>query len=113
MLRPLALRFPQDSALQFDLGLTLFRSGNYAAAVSAFENSLAADPDNAAAHFQLKQCFQHLQRVPEARREEAIGQYLAEDRLFPLLVPPYLRAHPDIRQAAQPIPEHLLRASQR
>jgi tetratricopeptide (TPR) repeat protein len=109
LLRPLALLFPQDSALQFDLGLTLFRSGNYAAAVTAFENSLAADPDNAAAHFQLKQCFQHLQRVPEARREEAIGQYLAEDRLFPLLVPPYLLAHPHIRQAAQPIPEHLLR----
>ena len=108
LLRPLALRFPQDGALQFDLGLTLFRSGDYRAAVNAFQNSLAADPDNPAAHFQLKQCFQHLQRVPEARREEAIGQYLAEDRLASLLVPPYLRAHPDARQSAQPIPEHRL-----
>jgi hypothetical protein len=113
LLRPLALRFPQDGALQFDLGLTLFRSGNYQAAVLAFENSLAADPDNAAAHFQLKQCFQHLQRVPEARREEALGQYLAEDHLLPLLVPPYLRAHPDLQQAAQPIPEHRLRPEPR
>ena len=109
LLRPLALRFPQDGALQFDLGLTLFRSGDYRAAVTAFENSLAADPDNAAAHFQLKQCFQHLQRVPEARREEVIGQYLAEDRLFSTLAPPYLHAHPDIRQTALPIPEHRLR----
>lgn len=109
LLRPLAQRFPQDGALQFDLGLTLFRSGDDLAAVIAFQNSLAADPDNAAAHFQLKQCFQHLQRVPEARREEAIGQYLAEDHFMSLLVPPYLNAHPDIRQAAQPIPEHRLR----
>lgn len=113
LLRPLALRFPQDSALQFDLGLTLFRSGDYPGAVAAFQNSLAADPDNAAAHFQLKQCFQHLQRVPEARREEAIGQYLAEDQLASLLVPPYLRAHPDIRQMARPIPEHRMRSGQR
>ena len=109
LLRPLAQRFPQDGALQFDLGLTLFRAGDYLTAVAAFESSLAADPDNAAAHFQLKQCFQHLQRVPEARREEAVGQYLAEDRLFPLLVPPYLSAHPDLRKLAQPIPEHPLR----
>ena len=113
LLRPLALQFPQDGALQFDLGLTLFRSGDYRAAVSAFENSLAADPDNAAAHFQLKQCFQHLQRVPEARREEAIGQYLAEDRLLPALLPPYLRLHPELRQIVQPIPEHRLRSDQR
>ena len=108
LLRPLVLRFPQDGALQFDLGLTLFRSGDYRAAIDAFQSSLAADPDNAAAHFQLKQCFQHLQRVPDARREEAIGQYLAEDHLASVLVPPYLRAHPDIRQSAQPIPEHRL-----
>ncbi len=107
---PLAVRFPQDSALQFDLGLTLFRSGSYVAAAEAFQRSLAADPDNAAAHFQLKQCYQHLRRVPEARREEAIGQYLAEDRLASLLVPPYLRTHPDDRQDAQPIPEYPLRS---
>ena len=113
LLRPLTLRFPQDGALQFDLGLTLFRSGDYRAAVAAFQDSLAADPDNAATHFQLKQCFQHLQRVPEARTEEAIGQYLAEDRLQALLVPPYLHAHPDVRQLAQPIPEHRLRSGQR
>jgi len=111
LLRPLTQRFPQDGALQFDLGLTLFRAGDYLSAIAAFESSLAADPDNAAAHFQLKQCFQHLQRVPEARREEAIGQYLAEDRLFPLLVPPYLNLHPDIRKAVQPIPEHRLGAA--
>ncbi len=113
LLRPLALRFPQDASLQFDLGLTLFRSGDYRAAVMAFENSLATDPDNAAAHFQLKQCFQHLQRVPEARREEAIGQYLAEDHLQTLLVPPYLNGHPDVRQMAQPIPEHALKSGTR
>jgi tetratricopeptide (TPR) repeat protein len=113
LLRPLALRFPQDGTLQFDLGLTLFRSGDYVSAVTAFQNSLAADPDNAAAHFQLKQCFQHLQRVPEARREEAIGQYLTEDPLSSLLVPPFLSTHPDIRQTARPIPEHRLRSDQR
>ncbi len=111
LLRPLALRLPQDGALQFDLGLTLFRSGDYRAAVAAFQNSLAADPDNAAAHFQLKQCFQHLQRVPEARREEVIGQYMAEDHFASLLVPPYLHTHPNTRQAAQPIPEHRLRTN--
>ncbi|MCW3098590.1 MAG: putative system TPR-repeat lipoprotein [Chthonomonadaceae bacterium] len=113
LLRPLAQRFPQDGTLQFDLGLTLFRSGDYVSAVTAFQNSLAADPDNAAAHFQLKQCFQHLQRVPEARREEAIGQYLAEDPLASLLVPPFLSTHPDIRQTARPIPEHRMRPDQR
>ena len=109
LLRPLAERFPEDAALQFDLGQVLFQLGNYEEAAAAFRQALAADPDNAAAHYRLKRCYQHLRRVPEARREEAIGRYMAEDKLASQLLPLYRRAHPEDALATQSIPVHTLR----
>ena len=108
MLRPLAGQLPQDGSLQFDLGLTLVNLSDYEHAAIAFQHALDIDPDDAAAHFQLMRCWQHLKRVPEARREEAIGRYLAEDKMAPRLLPEYLRYHPDDRQWTQAIPEHIL-----
>src|SRR5262249_32198809 len=64
LLRPLAEQFPQDTQLQSDLGLAYYRQGSYEESAAAFRRALAADTDNAAAHFQLKQCYQRLQRVP-------------------------------------------------
>jgi tetratricopeptide (TPR) repeat protein len=110
LLQPLAERFPEDPALQFDLGQVLFQLGNYEEAAAAFRRALAADPDNAAAHYRLKRCYQHLRRVPEARREEAIGRYMAEDKLASQLLPLYRRAHPKDTLATQSIPVHALRS---
>jgi hypothetical protein len=110
ILAPLAKRFPQDVALHFDLGVTYFRLGRYAEASEAFRCALTTDPDYAPAHFQLKRCYQHLRRVPEARREEAIGKYLAEDEETPRLRETYLRNHPAERPATLPIPRHNLRS---
>lgn len=107
-LRPLAERFPQDSALQFDLGLAYFRQGKYEQAAGAYRRALIADPDFPPAHFQLKRMYQHLRRVPDARREEAIGRYLATEEHTGLLREAYFRAHPHERLAAQPIPRHRL-----
>ncbi|HZO91386.1 MAG TPA: tetratricopeptide repeat protein [Chthonomonadaceae bacterium] len=113
LLTPLTARFPQDVALQKDLGLALFQLGSYAEAALVYRRALAADPDDAAAHYKLKWCDKQLQRIPEARREEAIGRYLAEDKLAPLLVPRYRRAHPQDTLAAEGIPVHKLRLPRR
>jgi hypothetical protein len=109
LLGPLAAQFPQDTQLQSDLGLAYYRQGSYEGSAAAFQRALAADPDNAAAHFQLKQCYQRLQRVPDARREEVIGRYLAEDRLAPHLLPDYFKRNPEAQRLARPIPQHELR----
>jgi Tfp pilus assembly protein PilF len=109
LLTPLAEQFPQDSALLFDLGQARFQLGDYAAAAVAFQRALAADPDDAPAHYKLKRCYQYLRRIPEARREEAIGRYLAEDKLAAQLLPLYRRAHPTDTLATQAIPIHVLR----
>ena len=106
-LTPLIARFPQDAALRYDLGLGLFRAGRYPEAADSFRRSLAIDPDRYAAHFQLKRCYEVLQRVPEARTEDSITRYTAEDRAAARLVPPYLAKHP--AGAAQPFPVHELR----
>ncbi len=110
LLTPLAAQFPEDSVLQFDLGQARFQLGDYEAAAAAFRRALAADPDDAAAHYKLKRCYQYLRRIPEARREEAIGRYLAEDKLAPQLFPVYRSAHPKDSLATQAIPVHLLRS---
>lgn len=106
LLKPLAEAFPQDVTLLRDLGTAYYKQGSYAEAADSFERALAADPDDAAAHFQLKQCYQRLRKLPEARREEVIGRYLAEDRFRSKLVPDYLRTNAEARNAARAFPEH-------
>lgn len=108
-IQPLLTRFPQDGKLQFDYGLALFKAGRYEPAAEAFQRALAADPDDPAAHFQLKRCYEVMRKVSQARREDSITRYLAEDKLAPLLVPRYLAFHAKERLSAQPFPVHTLR----
>jgi len=105
-LTPLAARFPLDPDLRYDLGIALFRAGRYAEAAESFHRSLAIDPDQYAAHFQLKRCSDVLRRVAEGRVEDSITRYMAEDRAAGLLVPPFLARHPAL---AEPFPVHELR----
>jgi tetratricopeptide (TPR) repeat protein len=108
-LGPLISRFPEDAALRYDLGLALFRAGRYQGAAEAFRGALAIDPDDYAAHFELKRCYEVVRNVPEARREEAVTRYMAEDRAAARLVPPFLASHPAPALRAEPFPIHELR----
>ncbi|HEV2472724.1 MAG TPA: tetratricopeptide repeat protein, partial [Chthonomonadales bacterium] len=103
LLLPLASRFPQDTTVQFNSGLSLYRVGRYTDAASAFEQALAADPDDAAAHFELKLCYQQTQQISKARREDAIHSYLGEDSLHAGLSANYLRRHPGATPAPFPV----------
>ena len=104
-LMPLVAAFPLDPALRYDLGLGFFRAGRYQEAAESFRRSLAIDPDQYPAHFQLKRCCEILRRIPEARVEDSIARYMAEDRAAARLVPLYLAKHPT---AGQPFPVHVL-----
>lgn len=106
---PLLARYPQDGKLQFDFGIALFKAGRYDQAVKAYQDALAADPDDPAAHFQLKRCYEVMRQISDARREDSITRYLAEDKFAPVLIPRYLVGHPDARQSAQQFPVHRLR----
>ncbi len=108
LLRPLAARNPEDRQLQFETGLACFRTGDYATAAASFQRALDVDPDDAASHFQLRLCYQHLQRIADARREESIGRYLAEDKLRARLLPAYMAAHPEARGELISVPMYTL-----
>ena len=108
-LTPLVAAFPSDAAILNDLGLAQVRAGRYTEAAESFRKSLAIDPDQYAAHFQLKRCWEVLHRVPEERLEDSITRYMGEDLLAARLVPEYLKKRPEDARRAEPFPVHTLR----
>ena len=107
-LQPLSLSFPQDPPLQFEAGLAQANAGDFPSAANAFKRSLAADPDNYGAHFQLQKWSAHLKKTEEAQRELTILSYLGEETLRTQLLAVFLKRHPEESLQLQPIPEHTL-----
>lgn len=81
--RPLARRFPRDRRLRFELGLAYLAELRNAEAAREFEAMLAIDPLDVAAHYNRMLCLQRLNRLPEARREEALYRLLTGDEAAP------------------------------
>jgi hypothetical protein len=107
-LEPLARTYRRDRLLWFDIGMSHYLAGRYAAGARAFEAMLGIDPDDLSAHYNLMRCLRRLQRVPEARREETIYLYLREDDNAKAIALAYLRRNPLADREARTIHEHPL-----
>lgn len=71
-LTPLVKGYPQDLRLRFELGRALMDQLRNREAAVHFKAMLDADPLDAAAHYQLMLCYQRLNLLSEARREEVV-----------------------------------------
>ena len=104
-LRAAAARFPRDADLLREIGHALLRSGDYRGAVAAFDESLAIDSENPAAHFMLVQAYRHL---GDWRRA---AEHLALFKRFHGQPSPagdaYTERDPDAARERLPLHEHL------
>ncbi len=107
-LKPLSERYPRDRMVWFNIGRSHFQTGSYEEAAKAFRRMLDVDPDDAAAHFNLMDCYRRLRRLSEARREEAAYRVLRDDELPTHIIEPFLREHPHIQRERLLMHEHLL-----
>ena len=60
LLEPLVPAYPRDRLLWFDIGMSHYLAGRYAAGARAFEAMLGIDPDDLAAHYNLMRCLRRL-----------------------------------------------------
>jgi tetratricopeptide (TPR) repeat protein len=99
-------QFPRDRVVHNELGRVLFLEKRYADAVAEFEKTLAIDPEDLQAHYNLMLCYNGLGN--DAKAEEHKGRYLRfkADESAQAITGPYRQAHPEDNNERQPIHEH-------
>jgi Flp pilus assembly protein TadD len=108
ILNPLSREFPRDGALWIDLGLCQLKSAQYEPASEAFTHALEVDPNDSTAHYNLMRCYTAMNRLTDARREEAIFRALQDDEPLTNLVEPFLQSHPGLRRESNRMHVHPL-----
>jgi tetratricopeptide (TPR) repeat protein len=105
-LRIVLAQFPRDRVVHNELGRVLFLQKRYADAVAEFEKTLAIDPEDLQAHYNLMLCYNGL--GDDAKAEEHKARYLRfkADESSQAITGPYRQAHPEDNNERQPIHEH-------
>ncbi len=99
-------QYPRDRVARNDLGRLLFLQKNYRQAAREFEQTLAVDPEDLQAHYNLMLCYNGLGYG--ARAEEHRKRYLRfkADEAAQAITGPYRSAHPEDNNERQAIHEH-------
>ena len=105
-LTPMVERYPQDLRLRFEVGRALMDLLRNREAAAQFKAMLDLDPLDATAHYNLMLCYQRLNLLSEARREEVVYRLLAPETDSTLGTE---SAHARAREA-QPLHVHRLEA---
>ena len=105
-LQSVLLQYPQDRVVQDDLGRVYFLKHQYADAVQAFGNSLAIDPEDLEANYNLMLSYTGLGDKTQAEAFEKRSLRFKADEASQALTGPYREKHPADNLELQPIHEH-------
>jgi tetratricopeptide (TPR) repeat protein len=112
-LKRAAALYPRDRVVQNQLGRVLFLQRDFTAALAAFENVLAIDPEDLQAHYNMMLSYQGLGESVAAARERQLYLRFKADESSQAITGPYRRLHPEDNNERQQIHEHTgRRASQ-
>jgi tetratricopeptide (TPR) repeat protein len=78
-LRTVASQYPRDRVVLNQMGRILFLKRDYRAAIEAFQQVLAVDPEDVQAHYNLMLCYRGLGDFENARREEKLFRRFKAD----------------------------------
>jgi len=106
-LRTVLAQFPRDRVVRNELGRVLFLQKRYADAVKEFEQTLAIDPEDLQAHYNLMLCYNGL--GDDAKANEHKTRYLRfkADESAQAITGPYRQAHAEDNNERQAIHEHV------
>ena len=105
-LRNVLDQFPRDRVVHNELGRVLFLKKRYADAVTEFEKTLAIDPEDLQAHYNLMLCYNGLGDDKKAEEHKARYMRFKADESAQAITGPYRQAHSDDNNERQPIHEH-------
>ena len=105
-LQTVLAQFPRDRVVHNELGRILFLQKRYADAVAEFEKTLAIDPEDLQAHYNLMLCYNGLGNDGKAEEHKARYLRFKADESAQAITGPYRQAHPEDNNERQPIHEH-------
>jgi tetratricopeptide (TPR) repeat protein len=85
----------------------LFLQRKYQEAAGEFDKTLAVDPEDLEAHYNLMLCYRGLRDDAQAAREEKLYLRFKADESSRAITGPYKLTHPEDNNESQPIHEHL------
>ncbi len=99
--------YPRDRVVRNQMGRMLFLERKYKDAVAEFAKTLAVDPEDLEAHYDLMLCYRGLRDDTQAAREEKLYLRFKADESSRAITGPFKLAHPEDNNEAQPIHEHV------
>src|SRR5207245_2377243 len=99
-------QFPRDRVVHNELGRVLFLEKRYADAVAEFEKTLAIDPEDLQAHYNLMLCYNGLSNDNKAEEHKLRYLRFKADEAAQAITGPYRQRHPEDNNERQPIHEH-------
>ncbi len=106
-LRTVLQQFSRDRVVRNELGRVLFLQKRYADAVKEFDETLAIDPEDLQAHYNLMLCYNGLGDEVKAEAHKARYLRFKADESAQAITGPYRQAHPEDNNERQAIHEHV------
>jgi len=106
-LRAVLEQYPRDRVVRDDLGHILFLERHYAEAVKEFDSTLAVDPEDLEANYNLMLCYTGMGQPDRAAEFQKRYLRFKADESSQTLTGPYRQSHPDDNLERQPIHEHV------
>jgi tetratricopeptide (TPR) repeat protein len=98
--------YPRDRVVRNQMGRMLFLQRKYTEALAQYEQSLAVDPENLEAHYNMMLCYRGLNDDALADREEKLYLRFKFDESSRAITGPFALAHPSDNNESQSIHEH-------
>ena len=101
-----AAQYPRDRVVRNQMGRMLFLQRKYGEAVEELDKSLAVDPEDLEAHYNLMLCYRGLNNDALADREEKLYLRFKADEASRAITGPYKLTHADDNNEVQLVHEH-------
>ena len=99
-------QYPRDRVVRNELGRVLFLERKFPDAVAEFEKTLAIDPEDLQAHYNLMLCYQGLGNEWQAQEHRKLYMRFKADEASQAITGAYRQAHPEDNNERQTIHEH-------
>ena len=99
-------QFPRDTRVLNLLGRMHFLKREYESAITQFQKTLAVDPEDLDAHYNMMRCYRALKNPSMAAKSHKLYQRFKADESVDSITGIARRADPDANRERQPIHEH-------
>jgi Tfp pilus assembly protein PilF len=104
--RRAARSYPRDRVVRNQIGRVLFLKRDYGRAVAELEKTLAIDPEDLEAHYNLMLAYQGLGEPDKAERHRKLYTRFKADEASQFITGDYRRLHPADNNERMPVHEH-------